>query len=105
MKGTSAVSSRMRGIEGMEKCSWCVCGLLEMGGDSLLMHLCGNLLELGSKAKGGRRCGQIAPADLHVWLPICETCLPCPLSGCLSDCFSCPRMIGLIEWLRLLAFF
>ena len=50
-----------------------------MGGDSLLMRLCGNLLEVGSKAKGGR-CGQIAPAGLHGWLPICETCLPCPLS-------------------------
>ena len=61
-----------------------------MGGDSLLMRLYGNLLEVGSKAKGGR-CGQIAPAGLHGWLPICETCLPCPLSGCLSDCFSCPR--------------
>ena len=38
---------------------WLVCvgGLLEMGGDSLLMRLCGNLLEVGSQAKGGWKCG------------------------------------------------
>ena len=35
----------------------CVGGLLGMGGDSVLMRLCGNLLEVGSQAKGFRKCG------------------------------------------------
>ena len=35
----------------------CVVGLLGMSGDSLLIHLCRNLLEVGSQAKGGRKCG------------------------------------------------
>ena len=39
-----------------------------MGGDSLLMRLCGNLLEVGSQAKGSLKCGWIAPAGLHGWL-------------------------------------
>ena len=34
----------------------CVGRLLGMGGDSLLIRLCGNLLEVGSQAKGGRKC-------------------------------------------------
>ena len=30
--------------------------LLGIGGDSLLIHLCKNLLEVGSQAKGGPKC-------------------------------------------------
>ena len=35
----------------------CVGRLFGISGDSLLMRLCGNLLEMGSQAKGGRKCG------------------------------------------------
>ena len=35
----------------------CVGRLLGMDGDSLLIHLCRNLLEVGSQAKGVRKCG------------------------------------------------
>ena len=49
----------------------CASRLLGLGGDSLLMHLCGNLLEVGHRQKVGRgpRCGEIASAGLHGWLP------------------------------------
>ena len=58
MLGMSAVSSRMREIEGVRTVQLVhVGGLLGMGGDSLLMRLCGNLLEVGSQAKRGRKCG------------------------------------------------
>ena len=40
-----------------------------MGGDPLLIRLCRNLLEVGLQAKGGWKCGWIAPAGLHGWLP------------------------------------
>ena len=35
----------------------CVGRLLGMGGDSLLMRLCGSLLEVGSQAKGDWKSG------------------------------------------------
>ena len=47
----------------------CVGRLLGMNGDSLLIRLCRNLLEVGSQAKGCRKRGLIAPAGLHGWLP------------------------------------
>ena len=86
----------------------CASRLLGMGGDSLLMHLCGNLLEVGHRQKGGGIQGVdrlLLPAYMGGCLSICKTYLSCELSEGVSHYFSGPRMIGLIEWLCLLAFF
>ena len=54
---TAADSCRMREIEGVGIVELVYIGrLLRMGGDSLL-GLCGDLLEIGSLAKGSRMCG------------------------------------------------
>ena len=47
----------------------------------------------------------LLPAYVGGCLTIFKTCLSCALSGGVSDCFSCPHVIGLIEWLCLLVFF
>ena len=47
----------------------------------------------------------LLPAYMGSCLTIFKTCLSCILSGRVGHCFSCPRVIGLIEWLCLLAFF
>ena len=112
----------------------CVCGPLGMC-DVLLMHLYGNLLEVGHRQRGVGRVGRLlllpylgdclticetcmsyslsgrvshcflCPRVIGLIEWLCETCMSCPLSGRVSHCFSCPHMIGLIEWLCLLAFF
>ena len=69
-------------------------------GDSLLMHLCGNQLEVGQRQKGIGSVGRLVLLAYMVGcLTICETCMFCPLSGRVNHCFSCPRVIGLIQWL------
>ena len=60
-----------------------------------------------SQPKGG--VGSVGRLLLLAYLGGCltisETCMSCPLSGRVSHCFSCPCVIGLIEWLCLMAFF
>ena len=60
-----------------------------------------------SQPKGG--VGSVGRLLLLAYLGGCltisETCMSCPLSGRVSHCFSCPCVIGLVEWLCLLAFF
>ena len=75
----------------------CVGGLLGMGGDSLPVRLCRNLLEVGFQL--------LLLAYMGGYLTICEECLPCPLSRSVSHCFSCSLMIGLIAWLCLVLFY
>ena len=97
----------MRWIEGVERCSWCLladcCGV---GGDSLLIHLCRNLLKVGLQAKGVGSAGRfLLLTYMGGCLTICEACPPCLLSEWVSHCFSCSLMIGLIAWLCLLVYF
>ena len=81
--------------------------LLEMGGDSLLMRLCGNLLEVGLQASGHRKCGQIAPAGLYGWLPDYFSNLSALSTQWMSQLlFSMPSyMNGLLALFCLLTFF
>ena len=53
-----------------------------VGGDSLLIHLCRNLLKVGLQAKGVGSVGRLLLlAYMGGCLTICEACPPCPLSG------------------------
>ena len=63
------------------------------------------ILLLMQKRGVGGVGGLLLPACVGGCLTIFKTCLSCILSGGVSHCFSCPRVIGLIKWLCLLVFF
>ena len=77
-----------------------------MGYDSLLMPVREICWRWVHRQRGVGSVGRLLIlAYMGGCLTICQTCLPCPPSGCVNHCFLCPLMNGLIALFCLLTFF